>query len=443
MSRTAKAKSHLPHQEIHGQVCEFGMMRLDQLKPAQLNDQIYKPVDRNDPAVRDLAEDIGENGLLQPFLVTQDHVILAGHRRRVACQIARKEVVPVYIYPILSTDEEFAKVLVAANNQRIKTNDEIVREEIVRYEPAESHRRLVEHRKKNASVDIADAIKIEGQKRRSKISRAKRPFLDAVLRVLREYREFLPITLRRIHYALLNHPPLRFTGKPEQIYYRGKLRSNRYRNNLDSYKDLSNLLTRARHEGIVPWSWIHDPTRPDTSWDCHDNVQGFVREQMENFLANYQRDYLQSQPNLIVMIGEKMTLDGVIRPVVADYGIRVMTGRGYSSYTKMKELAERFRKSGKEKLVTLFVGDLDPEGVDIPHSFARCLRDDHGIPEDRIVPKQIALTMDQVKTMNLPPQMKAKKGSSRRKKFVDRFGDDVFEVEAVAPRVANHSSGRH
>ena len=32
---------------------------------------------------------------------------------------------------------------------------------------------------------------------------------------------------------------------------------------------------------------------------------------------------------------------------------------------------------------------------------------------------------------NLPPRMKAKEGSSRRRRFVEENGDDVFELEAV------------
>lgn len=176
MSRTAKARTKHPQRLIHGQVCEFGIVSLDELEPARLNDQIYKPVDRKDPTVRDLAKDIRHNGLLQPFLITLDHVILAGHRRRVACQIIGLKEVPVYIYPILSTDEEFARVLVAANNQRIKTAEEITREEIVRFNPRETHRRLLEHRKRNSSVDVTDSIQIEGEKRRCKISNAKGRF---------------------------------------------------------------------------------------------------------------------------------------------------------------------------------------------------------------------------------------------------------------------------
>lgn len=37
--------------------------------------------------------------------------------------------------------------------------------------------------------------------------------------------------------------------------------------------------------------------------------------------------------------------------------------------------------------------------------------------------------------MGLPPQMKAKEGSSRRKKFVERHGENVYELEAIPPDV--------
>jgi hypothetical protein len=413
----------------------FQEMWLSELRPAQLNDQIYRPVSTSDPAIRDLAKDIKTNGLIEPPVVTRDHVIISGHRRHAACKIAKVDPITVQIWPILSTDPEFPALLVAANNQRIKTSDEILREEVVESAAAEgeAHRRLIEHRRRNATLEIEEAIQIEGVKRRNKISKAKRPMLDAVLEVLKSYKDFLPVTLRRIHYALLNKPPLKHAGKGEWCMRNGKQVSNRYDNTIQSYKNLSDLLTRARHEGIISWSWIHDPTRPVTTWQCYANVQQFMRRQLDGFLRDYQRDYLQSQPNHIEMVGEKLTLDGVIRPVVAEYGIRVTTGRGYSSYTKLKEMAQRFQKSGKEKLVILFLSDFDPEGEDIPHSFARCMRDDHGIEEENIVPIKVALTGKQVQKMQLPPQMQAKEKSSRKAKFTSKHGENVFELEAVPP----------
>src|SRR4029077_2901502 len=93
---------------------------------------------------------------------------------------------------------------------------------------------------------------------------------------------------------------------------------------------------------------------------------------------------------------------------------------------------QRFKASGKDKLIILALSDFDPEGEDIAHSFARSMRDDFGI--ENVVPVKVALTAKQVQEMGLPPEMKAKTTSSRYEKFTERHGDDVFELEAVPPR---------
>ena len=79
------------------------------------------------------------------------------------------------------------------------------------------------------------------------------------------------------------------------------------------------------------------------------------------------------------------------------------------------------------------MSDFDPEGEDIPHAIVRCLRDDHGIDEGRLVAVKVALRREQVRALRLPPQMKAKETSSRCEKFVEQHGEDVYELEAVPP----------
>jgi hypothetical protein len=59
------------------------------------------------------------------------------------------------------------------------------------------------------------------------------------------------------------------------------------------------------------------------------------------------------------------------------------------------------------------------------------MRDDFGVRGIEFV--KVALTADQVRELNLPPGPKAKKGSSRYKKFVSEFGEYVHELEAVEP----------
>lgn len=388
--------------------------------PSSDNDKLYRPVSNDDPEIVALAESIRTKGLLDPLVITTDDFILSGHRRHAAARLAGLEEVPVRVYPISVNDPGFLPLLREFNRQRVKTLDEVTREEVVSANPEEAHRILLEHRRKRSLVRPS-TIEIEGTLRRAKITAAKAPMLAAIRGLLEEWHAFWPLTDRRIHYGLLNNPPLIHAAKSASIY----------RNDATSYKALCELLTRARLAGEISFEAIDDPTRPETNWQLPPNASSFVREQLDGFLKDYYRDLLQSQPNYVQIVGEKNTIESVIRPVAMDYCIPYLIGRGYSSLAPRHHLAERFKRSGKEKLVLLVLSDFDPEGEDIAHSFARSMRDDFEI--ENVAPIKVALTSEQVQRMKLPPQMTAKAGSSRRAKFVDRHGENVFELEAMPP----------
>ena len=224
---------------------------------------------------------------------------------------------------------------------------------------------------------------------------------------------------RRIHYFLLNCPPLKHGSKPDSTYTNDK----------QSYNSLVDLLTRARLKGLIPFEAITDETRPVSLWNCHRDIRSFIRQESERYLKVFWRDLMQSQPAHIEIIGEKNTIGSTLKPIAFEYTIPLTTGRGYCSLPPRHAIAERFKKSGKDKLVLLFVSDFDPEGEDIGHSFARSMRDDFGI--DEIHPVKVALTAKQVKHFKLPPIMQAKESSSRHAKFVAKHGHDVFELEAL------------
>ena len=224
-----------------------------------------------------------------------------------------------------------------------------------------------------------------------------------------------------IHYALLNDPPLRNTKRPE----------SRYTNDRTSYGDLCNLLTRARLEGLISWRAIADDTRPTTRWQVFANAQDFIREELDGLFDGYVRDRQRTQPNHIEIVAEKLTVQGIVRRVASRYCLPVTIGRGYCSIMPRYEMAQRFEQSGKSKLIILVLSDFDPDGEAIAESLARSMRDDFGIED--LVPIKVALTADQVSDLGLKPQMQAKRGSSQYKKFVERHGTDVFELEAVSP----------
>jgi hypothetical protein len=393
---------------------------LTAIHPSPQNETLYRPVLATDPDIVALAASIREHGLQEPIVISLDDYILSGHRRHQACQLAGLSAVPCRVMNIRHTDPEFVTRLREFNRQRVKTVTEIAREEIVAANPEEAHRALVEHRRERARVD-AQTIKIVGTKHRAEISPAKKPMLDAVLGILQARRQFWPLTERQIHYALLNDPPLVHAKKP----------GSTYRNTLKCYKSLCDLVTRARLDGSIPFHAIEDPTRPVRVWKFHANVGSFIRHEMDQFLKGYYRDLQQSQPNHIEIVGEKNTIDSIIRPVAEEFCIPMTIGRGYCSLPPRQAMADRYEDSGKDKLIILVLSDFDPEGEDIVHSFARSLRDDFDVFDVAAV--KVALTADQVRQMRLPPRMKAKQSSSRYGKFVQRHGEDVFELEAVPP----------
>jgi hypothetical protein len=388
------------------------------IRPAPENELIYRPVNKEAPEIQELARSIQEFGVMEPIVVTRDGYILSGHQRHAACRLLGLEYIPGRIEPITRDSPEFIPRLREFNRQRVKSFDEVVRERVVEVRPGEAYQSLIDHRRAASAVS-GDFIAIGETKRRKKIGRLKLPMLDAAIRFVEAQRAYWPISDREVHYGLLNDPPMRNINRP----------GSRYNNDMDSYKDLTNLLTRARLEGHIPFSAIGDPTRTVCVWNTHRDVGGFLRGEMDDFLKDYWRDLQQSQPNHIEIIGEKNTIEGSIKPVSMRFCIPYTLGRGYSSLDPRYKMYRRFKASGKSQLIILIVSDFDPEGEDIAHSFARSMRDDFGIKNLHAM--KVCLTWDQVRERNLVQQFDIKKTSARYKKFAAKYGDRVHELESL------------
>jgi hypothetical protein len=252
-----------------------------------------------------------------------------------------------------------------------------------------------------ASRVKADTLLLGAGRQRSRITAAKQPFLDPIGEVLIELKPYWPLSDRRIHYALLNRPPLTHASKPDSLYV----------NDHKSYKALCELLTRARLAGLVPFESIGDETRPVTTWDVHPNVSPFCRREIDGFLQGYWRDLMQDQPNHLEIVGEKLTVESIVRPVAMRFCVPYTIGRGYSSLPPRKAMFDRYLQSGKAKLIILFLSDHDPEGWDIAESFSKSMRDDFGVTVIEAV--KVALTPEQIRSLQLLPYADAKKTSSR------------------------------
>ena len=405
----------------HGRILQ---RRLEHVKPAPENMLLYHPISTSDPETVALAKSIKRDGILQPIGITTDGYIFDGHRRHVACQMLGRTTIPVRVKPISRARhrEKFLRLLRESNRQRLKTHDELLREEVLAANPETAYSSLIEHREKRL-IRPQNTIKIRDTKHRAEISPAKHPLLKAVCDVLNDLWEFWPVADRKVHYELLTNPPLIHASKP----------ASTYTNTLKSYQALVDLLSRARLSGAIPWEAISDDSRPVVVWKTHKSVQPFIRSELDGLLKGYWRDLQQSQPNHIEVVCEKVSLGPVIRPVCAQYCITYTLGRGFTSFPPRHTMAERFAASGKNRLVLLFLCDHDPSGYEIAHSFARSMRDDFGVdPLDAVF---VALTAEQVKQHQLVPWMRAKPDAQRYAKWVAEHGHHVFEIDALKPHV--------
>ena len=397
-------------------------ININDITPAYINNKIYHPVNIDSPDIIELSKDIAEKGQLEPIVISNNDVIISGHRRYAAMQRLGFATVDVRRINICSWDDNFEKLLVAFNNQRVKSIDEILRESVVSKSKDEVYRELQDYRITQAQTELDKNIElVPYSERNRKITSRTQPFLNKVINILdHDLNKFLPVSVRQIHYNLLNHENVfTDTSNPDSIY----------KNDVKSYKKLSRLLTNARINGDIPFSLIHDETRPTTLNSFYNNSQQFINREINNFLQGYWRNLNQSQPNHIEVIAEKLTIQSIIKPVCEKYCIPCIIARGYSSISTYHETVQRFRKSGKNNLILLMLTDFDPEGEDMVQNAFKTL------DEFEIQPTIHKVGINEKQFMELDPRFlnPAKLTSSRSKGFIKKYGKFGAELEALSP----------
>ena len=226
-------------------------------------------------------------------------------------------------------------------------------------------------------------------------------------------------TLRLIEeaYAILEtHTPMTL----RQVYYQLVAR-HVIDNKQSEYKRLCNALVKARQEGIIPWAWIEDRVRQPRVVSMWDNLEDF----MDTVQHAYRKDVWVNQPQYIEVWLEKDALSGIFYSITREYGVTLVVGRGYNSWSALREAVLRFEKRDKPVCI-LYFGDFDPSGEDI----VRALRE--GLDFFGISPEieKVALTLDDVIAYDLPPDF-TKKTDTRAAKFIERYGDRAVELDAL------------
>jgi hypothetical protein len=424
-----------------GLKAKLGLVPVCDLRPCPENDEIYGAQSLDDPDILSLIASIKELGVTDPIRISTDNVIISGHRRRFCAIKAGRTEVPVIREAVSYKDNhpEFLNLLREANEQRKKSVGVLLREAAMKIDPAAAVQAMRTERKEKKEEllygrDDDTIMEHSGGAHRHKISPGKMPFLQAARDVADAHRNFWPLSVRQIHYRLLNNPPLIFTAKGKAAQKNAEKR--RYANDKDSYKALTDLLARARVEGLFPWAAIADETRPEDLNGHFWNPHAFFKDQFEGLLTGYRRDRQQTQPNHIEIVAEKLTVRSILDPIASEHSIPMTVSRGHCGPTLKRKIVQRFLRSKKDKLILLCVTDLDPAGEAIVQNFKDDLADDFGLDDNSVVVIRAGLTMGRVDEHGLTPSYDAddKEKLTTKAAYVAKYGTtDAYELEAMEP----------
>ncbi len=401
---------------------DISQISVAEIRVASENDLLYSRFAIANDDDYQLFQSIKSHGIAEPLVLSADGFLLSGHRRLAAAKYAGLAEVPARILDIrflVQSPDEKLKLLQRFNTQREKTFEESVRERLVNIDSTKAHADLSRQRiaRLLADLPIEKNIVMSGRKKRSVIKTIQ--FQEAVKKIMFENKSYWPLTDRRIHYLLLNLPPLRHDAKPESTYANDK----------PSYKALTNLLVRARLVGEIPMNCIEDPTRIINISAGYDSAAEFVENEVRNFLTGFSRNLMIGQESHVEVILEKAALRSVIHEITAEYSVPLTTSRGYCSLGPRNAVARRYLQSGKRRLILLFLTDFDPDGEAIAESFVASMRSDFGIKN--LEASKILLTEQDIEEHDLPVTLDAKESSPQFKKFAAKFGTKAVELDAA------------
>lgn len=211
-----------------------------------------------------------------------------------------------------------------------------------------------------------------------------------------------------------------------QVYYQLVARGY-IENNERSYKNIGNLINDGRLAGLIDWNSITDRTRNlrhNSHWDRPQDV-------IYSAKYSYLLDKWEGQPNYVEVWVEKDALVDIVGQACQPIDTPYFSYRGYTSQSEMWTAARRFlRQNQREGRYIIHLGDHDPSGIDMTRDIQERLE---MFGADVFV-KRVALTMKQVKTYNPPPNP-AKITDSRCGKYIDQYGEESWELDALEPQM--------
>ena len=247
-------------------------------------------------------------------------------------------------------------------------------------------------------------------------------------KIIEEYKEQnLDLTLRQLYYQFVS---LALIPNTQQ-----------------SYDRLGKIISDGRLSGLIDWNAIIDRTRNlrgQSHWDSPQDI-------IDSSAWSFNMDKWEGQEYRPEVWIEKEALVGIVSSICNRLDVPFFACRGYVSQSEQWAAGKRYQRhlamtkrvydkelgdymteyKRRQTPVIIHLGDHDPSGIDMTRDnmerlsmFAR-----RGI---RV--RRIALNMNQVKQYDPPPNP-TKLTDSRAQGYMDKFGNESWELDALKPTV--------
>jgi hypothetical protein len=204
-------------------------------------------------------------------------------------------------------------------------------------------------------------------------------------------------------------------------------------NTAAQYRRIVEIANNARMGGLMAWDAIEDRGREfirRASWPSAADLLDVATKQ-------FHMDMWHGQVVRPFVVVEKDALVGILERACRLYDVPLLASRGYPSVTILREFAlddiVPTLEAGQDAVI-IHLADHDPSGVDMTRDLAERL---YFFVEDHVIDvRRIALSLDQVKELRLPPNRIGDDSPNdhRARAYVEEFGtEDRWELDALPP----------
>lgn len=233
--------------------------------------------------------------------------------------------------------------------------------------------------------------------------------------------------IERINAIIEEYLDAGYTLTVRQLYYQLVARDI-IPNNEKSYKQTTSIVNDARVAGLIDWDAIEDRTRAFEArgrWNTPNELLTAAARQ-------YHTDPWATQDKRLFLVVEKEALSGVFQRVCREFDVPLLAARGYPSASVVREFAKtELEGNGTHDVIILHFGDHDPSGIDMTRDIRDRLSLFVGRPVEIV---RLALNMEQVEEYDPPPNP-AKTTDSRFEGYMQEFGEESWELDALSPNV--------